>query len=375
MDCVVLTKRGTVFQKIKRGEQMVLYVPARENIKIFKDVSDTSTIAERYGANNQAPLWREEQGQIVVYGTLPEEFSQRRQAMKVWLPHDFVPHNDTAFYFIMNDKLAIQGVRETDDEGRQGWRMSLLKTSKDSESIRNTLVSVISEQMLNDTESRVCVAVYDDVSLFTHIQDDLKAFSIQPVPLSILKPNLRVKPLYRQGDFSWVMVLSALMGLLVVAAMGAYWFVNYLQVSRLQNDVESVRRQILDVQINPRIGHVHSPEEMLSTMQTTFNQSPSVVLDAAAQFAIEFGELQRLEFDPANREGAALQQKLQPEEYVVRTELSKITNKLLVDQEKVAEILLRDRPWVRRVENNPAGGGELVLDIVLQIGKMVGDTP
>ncbi|MFZ2586549.1 MAG: hypothetical protein WAZ18_00265 [Alphaproteobacteria bacterium] len=377
MDMVLLTKRGISFQRLKRGEQTVILIPAPEQIKIYKDVSDTSTIAERYGSSSQIPLWRQQEGQTVVYGILPESLSQRRQAMKVYLAHDFAPSNTTAFYYVMDPRWVVHGQREVDDEGREGWQVILMK-APDGEGPAEMIQESASELMMENAESRLVVAVYENMGLLEELKDKLKPLSVQPVPFSSLKPGPRARPLYLQRDFTPLMLLGSLLAALCLVSAIFYWMMYWKETARLEDEMELVRNQIMNIQINQSIGNLREPDAMLSSMQKAFNQKPSAIMSAASTFGKEFGELEQLVFDTAsnNKAGneATAVRPILPGQHVVQVMVSKITNKLLVDQERLAQILVNKTPWIRRVENLPQGQAELVMDVVLQT-EQPGETP
>lgn len=373
MDIVILTKRGISFQQIKRGEQTVLYLPSPEGVKVYKDISSSDSIAERYGSANQIPLWREVQGQAMVYGVLPEALSQRRQAMRVWLPEDFAPPNSNSFYYVFGGKWVVHGVQDTDDEGRREWRTTLLKaedpapgTATDVPPVITLVTGAISDHMLEEGEDRPCVAIYENLTLFDQFQNALKPLGLQPIPFSALRPSTKAKPLYKQRDFTMLMSFGVLLALLGVVGASSLWFVNWMEAARLEGKIEEVRQQITNVQINKNIGYIREAEAVLEAMKKTFNAKPSSVMEAAARFGAEFGTLDNVEFRP-DQEGSATFG-AGPGQYVVGVNTSNATNTLLVDQEKLANLLLPERPWIRRVENNPGGGaGNLSLSVLLQV--------
>jgi hypothetical protein len=373
MDIVILTKRGINFQNIKRGEQTVLYLPAPENVKVYKDITSSDSVAERYGSANQIPLWREVQGQAMVYGVLPEILSQRRQAMRVWLPEDFAPPNANSFYFIFGEKWVVHGVQDTDDEGRREWRTTLLKAdeatpgSLDAPPVVSLVTSAISDHMLEEGEDRPCIAIYENLTLFDKFQEGLKPLGLQAVPFSSLRPSTKAKPLYKQRDFTMMMSFGVLMALLGVAGTASLWFVNWMESARLEGQIEEIRQQIMNVQINKSIGYIREAEAVLQAMKKTFDAKPSAIMEAASRFGAEFGTLDKVEFRPESvtgeEGGASL---YEPGQYMVNVTTSDATNDLLVDQERLAALLLPERPWIRRVQNNPGNSGTLDLSLLLQ---------
>lgn len=376
MDIVILTRRGISFQNIKRGEQTVLYLPSPESVKVYKDISNSDSIAERYGSANQIPLWREVQGQAMVYGLLPDMLAQRRQAMRVWLPEDFAPPNCNSFYYVFGDKWVVHGVQDTDDEGRREWRTTLLKSDEETQGHRESdvppvvklVTSAISDHMLEEGEDRPCIAIYENLALFDKFQEGLKPLGVQPVPFSSLRASSKAKPLYKQRDFTMIMSFGVLMALLGVAGTASLWFVNWMESARLDSKIEEVRNQIMNVQINKNIGYIREAESVLQAMQKTFKAKPSSVMEAAARFGAEFGTLSTVEFRPDQGAGGVTNSgESRNGQYYVNVTTSTATNNLLVDQERLANILLPERQWIRQVENNPSGGsGNLSLTLLLQ---------
>lgn len=369
MDIVLITKQGIVFQKVKRGEQTVLLIPSPESIKHYKDMDDSAAIAERYGLTDQKPLWRSEEGQAVVYGVLPQVLAQRRQSLKVYLPQDFVPPHSNTFFYVMNPKWVVHGVREIDDEGRTGWRVILLK-AHDDESVADLVKETLSERMVENAESKATVAVYDNVALYEDMQRALKPLDVQPVPFSSLKLGPRVKYLYRQRDFTLLMLLGSLVSLAILGMSMFFWITQWRESSVLDDQLEQVGNQIRSIAINRHVGEIHDPNQMLEMMEKSSQQPPSTLLDAAAQFAKEFGKLNVLEFEavPSTLDGAPIDQSvaLEPGQVLLNAKVSDVTNKLLVDQERLARILVNQRAWVRRVENIPQGNATMSIDMVLQ---------
>lgn len=368
MDIVLLTKRGVAFQRIKRGEQTVFLIPSNENIKIYKDVADTATIGDRYGASGQVPLWRQHEGQTVVYGVLPESLAQRRQSIKVHLAQDFAPATTNAFYYVMDPKWIVHGRKEVNDEGRDEWRVTLLKT-KDNQTPTMVVREAVAELMVENAESRTTVAVYENLDLYQELKDALQPFDIQPVPFTTLKVSPRTKPLYRQIDFTPLMLLGFLLAVGLLGAAIFYWLIYWRQAAQLDAEMETVRSQIVNVQINKSIGDIREPENMLASMEKAFNQKPSAIMNAAAMYGKEFGELEGVMFntnDTTTSRSAGGLRAVTDKQHLVRVLVAKPTNTLLVDQERLARILLEKAPWVRRVENIPQGQSELTIDLVLQ---------
>ncbi|MCP5405689.1 MAG: hypothetical protein H6922_05665 [Pseudomonadaceae bacterium] len=374
MDIVILTRRGIAYQRVRRGEQQVIFLPSDEAVKVYKDITDTSTIAERYGAQRSPPLWRQAEGQLVVYGLLPEALAQRRQALKVWLAQDFAPAEATAVMYVFDKKWVVFSRRDINDEGVVDWRTTLLKAEEDI-SVSDLIGETANDVMLDDVDARVCVAVYEDLELYESLQEKLKPLDIKPVPFSSLKVSPRAKPLYRQRDYGALMILSILLLTLLFAASAAYWFVTWLELQKVDGHIRDVRRQISNIEVNQNLGQLNDPHQVLRTMQKAFEAQPSAIVDAAARIGREFGELDSVKFSVGKDNTGNTRDNinpLEPGQHEVTANIGKPTNTLLVDQERLATLLMADAPWARQIENLPVGGSGLTLRIVLQTEKTEG---
>jgi hypothetical protein len=215
------------------------------------------------------------------------------------------------------------------------------------------------------------------MDIYQELKEVLLPFDIQPVPFSTLKTGPRTKPLYKQMDFSPFMVVGVLLSLGLCAASVFYWFVYWTQSSKLDGDMNDIRSKIVDIQINKSLGDIREPEAMLADMKKAFEQKPSAIMQAGAVFGKEFGELDAVMFNTADTDMSKSNggvRALTQGQHIIRILVSNVTNKLLVDQERLAGLILQKMPWIQRVENIPQGGGELTMDVVLQT-ENTGDIP
>lgn len=376
MNTIIFNKKGIQYEHGRRGETVVITIPAREQVQMFKDMSSnygTNEVAERSGLTGQIPLWRDVEGRCVVYGTLPEDISQRRQAIRVWLAQDFAPRDCEAFYYIFNNDCIVHGVKDIDDERREDWRVMVLKGDA------VTLVTnAISERMLDGSgSSQVCVAVHDNLGLYESLKQSLKPLSVEPVPFSTLKPMV-AKPLYKHSDYTLLMLTFTFFAGMVLAATIAYWMVNMMHIQRLDGQIADVQQQIRNIQINKSLGHIREPELLLNEMQKAFAQQPSAIIDAGARFGAEFGKLSEVGFtatrSDANQSQVPGVAVLGAGEYLMSIKTSSVSNKLLVDQENLARSLVKGLPWIRKVENVGGEGESLQLKVTIQGEAVAGVT-
>ncbi len=365
MALILFSRTGVNLDKGK-GEVLGLCVPSADQIQVYRDVGSTGAeIAQRSGAGGKHPLWREEGGETIVYGMLPTEMAQRRQALKVWLASDYAPTDAEAFFFLFDKRWLVHGIQETDDEGRRKWRSTILSYPEDQ--IFTVTADSAADLMLGSNKRNIVIAVDEDPSSYGRLKELLAPLGLSPIPFSALKPSPRARILYRHRDYTLPMLVSVFFLMLVVVGTLFWWFNNSMELSNYEERVVSVRRQIGSIQINDSIGHIRQPEGLLNAMKRPFAQQPSAILDAAARLGAQFGDVANVKFN--------FQPETGPEDQrLLEVEISKPKQSLLVGQEAVAKALLPNLPWVRDLANvSPPNSGQIDLNIQLQIDTPPGD--
>lgn len=362
MALLVLSRRTITFRQPGRGEVTVLVVPGRDQIQVMKDIGSAAAVIREPGAKAarlQKQLARVSMGQRYVYGSLPEEITEMRQPVKVWLAEDFAPANCQGFFFVFSSTVVIHGVREQSDEGQISWRTAQLSLSETDP--LTSIIDAISDFALANSTETLTVAVLNQLDLYEKLQTGLATYGISPVPFSKLKPMATMRPLYRHLDYTIFYLTLVLFGFIVLLASGGYLFLNVTKRNSLQTQIDDVQREIDQIKMDNHqsVGQIADPQAVLDSMGRSMPQLPSAVLDAAASAGSEFGELVSLRFAPA--EG--------PNEQEVTLMVQRAKDALLLDEERRAQRLLTQRPWVRSIKRNGQVGEQASLAIGLQISQ------
>lgn len=362
MNLLVLARRTITFRQVGRGDVTVLMVPGRDQIQIVKDLAGMSDVNVQPNVAHRGPqLSRVFSGQRYIYGYLPEEIKELQQAVKVWLAEDFAPANCQAFFYVFSPEVIIQGVRETADEGQMSWRTAQLVLS--GEEAGKALTNAVTDYVLANPTAVVCVAVLNQLELYQKLQTSLQAYGIEPVPFTTLKPLAGVRPLYRQFDHTLIYLTSILFGILMLLGSIAFYFLNWAARTKLESEIADVKKSIESIQLNQSTGHIREPQLLLDIMAKGFNQQPSAIVDAAARFAVQFGELTQVTFQPPEMAGSAQAQSTQQE---IIVNLTKSKDKLLFDQERRARALEGNQPWVRSARRTGSAGEQTQMVITVQ---------
>lgn len=381
MNYLVFSKIGVIIPPHGKGDVSAMAVPAGDKVSTYRDLEGKSDgeIAERYGTAGKKIMWRLSRGMVTVFGNVPDEVHQLRQAVKVYLPEDFAGSDDTAFFYVLSPQWLVHGNRTTDDEGQASWRTTMLRVREGQTPVA-MVMSAVSGLMLAGGQ-KVLVAV-DEPAVGRTIVDELKTalatIDNVPVPFSALRGNLKAKPLYRHGDFSVLLYALVMVAVLTLGGMVTLWLLNKLEISRMNGEMDAVRNRIQAIQINKSLGHIRDPQPILDTMATPTNQQPSAILDAATQVSAQFGKIQRAEVELAastlNSNAPAPIPGQQPTDMEVRVLLDQAVDTLLIEQENRAKSLLEARPWIRLIENIGTAS-QPRLRFVVQIVQPDGTVP
>lgn len=363
MSLMVLSRRSITFRQPGRGEATVLLIPGRDQIQIVKDlagVKDSSSQSQ--SSTMRGPqLMRVFSGQRYIYGYLPEEVQELRQAVKVWLAEDFAPSDCQAFFYVFSPEIIVHGVREQSDEGQQSWRTAQL-VLQGQDPLR-ALTNAITDFILANPGGNICVAVLNQLDLYRKLQGALEPYQIAPVPFSTLKPSTAIKPLYKHMDHTLIYLTGLLFGLIVLLASAAFWILNHQKRAQLEAEIQETQEQIRNIQINQSTGHIRRPQSLLDNMAKAFNQQPSAIVDAAASVGVQFGELENINFKPIENLSG---DKTPPIEQEVMVSIKNSKDKLLIGQERRAQQILIHRPWVRTLKRTGSVGDQIRLAVTLQ---------
>lgn len=383
MPLTILSRRNITFREPGKGEVTVLVVPGRDQIQVVKDLAGlgaapvVTTVGGAAGAKpgatkNQIQLSRVYIGRRFIYGTLPPEISNLSQPVKVWLAEDYAPLSAQAFFFIISPSVVIHGVREQDDEGFQNWRTAQL--ALDEADPLKSIINAISDYALANPTEGLTVAVFNKLDLYERLQAELVTYNISPIPFSKLRPQANVKPLYKHHDFTILYLTLALFGLITLIASAGYLLVTYLNLGKLQQEVESIQTQISNIKFNQNIGKINEPQTILQAMARPVNQQPSAIVHAGGEVAAGFGPISRIRAIFGGSQMSELPQGLAEGQIATLVTVDKITEDLLLEQEQRAHNLLASRPWVREIQRTGPVGERGELAIILQIDQAPSST-
>jgi hypothetical protein len=364
---IVFSHRGVHVMPARGDNFVALYVPSNDQVTALKDFTPNSDeIAQRLGANGRAPLWREERGQAIVYGYLPPQLANLRQALKVWRAADFVPAGHSAFFFIFGT-CVIHGIREIDDERRETWRTTVL--TYPAEELNGNIATAAADLLLRYQPRDICVALDGPLATYEELKKALQPLGVVPVPYATLKPATGAKSLFAQRNYSALMALSIFLAAAALAAALAYLVVSKVTLARMGQELQDIRHQIQQVQINQSLGYIREPQPLLDQMRKSFDQQPSAILDVAARLGAAFGSLDSVGFSLG--EGGEAPVTVNDGLLPLKVTIDEAADKLLVEQEAKAKRLLPHTPWVRDIASVATNHGIQLL-MTLQISAPEG---
>ncbi len=374
---MVFSRSGVHYADKGRSDALALFVSSREQTRQFTDIGtiNTSSVKERYGDIQQIPLWRQEGGTVVVYGLLPKNIQERRHGLEVFLPEDFAPDGTSVFYYVFPKGVVIHGVRNVNDDGSVSWGISRFNNTS-TDALNSILVQSISERIASGMRENICVAVHDD-KIYSNIVESLEPLSQNVIRFSELSPAKIARPLYVHRDHGLVYVIFAMVALILLVASIISAVTSRLELSDLRDDITNIERQIKETKSTQRLGNVGNPNEILDFIKRPLKQRPSSVIHAVGEVASILGEVKVVEVE-TRRVSSSLVKKVSDTGNVGWAQESVLPIKviveggekyLLVDQERVAESTLKDRPWIRYIERSGSGatGQSMVLEIGVKI--------
>ena len=372
---IVFTRAGVRHVDKERGDGVALYVPARDTIRTFSDIGSitTKSVKERYGSEEQTPLWRKKGSSVTVYGLLPHVLEERRNGLEVYLAQDFAPDGCSVFYFVISEKLIIHGIRIIKDDGTAEWGISALDTrDKDP---KQMLVSSLSERIASGAKENISIAIHED-KLFKPIAEAVKPFSLEPIRFSELSPPKTTEPLYEHRDHGLIYIVLAMVSGLLLLGAAFYAITSYLDFREVQGDITNLERQIAQNKSQQKLGTVKNPDAVLDVMAKPFEQRPSSMIYAAGEAASTVGDLVSLELLKRKMEnrtevvktGEGSTERRNISVLPVNVVVGNLDTPLLLNQERLAKRALEDRPWVRQIERT---GSQTDQDVNLEISVRV----
>jgi hypothetical protein len=364
MNVFVLNRRNIIFKPISHGMVDVIFVPGRDQVQIVRNIAGAGTdlglVDAGKGGGRQVPLTRAVLGMKYVYGSLTDEITELSQPVRVWLAEDFVEPSSKAFFFVFSPTVIIHGIRESNDEGHISWRVAKLPIQDDP---YTDLLNAISDYVISNSTEGLVVAVYNQVELYNRLQADLAPYSVFPVPFSKLKPALNVKPLYRHFDFTLLYITLLLFGGIILLSSLGYFFYTLHNKNKTEGQIEDIQQEIRNIQLNQNIGRISDPQAVLAAMGKATDIPPSSVVQTAADFGKEMGEVTRISFNPTVLFGA----QTPPATEKVQINVNPMHDRLLVDQEQTAANGLKSRSWLRSIQRTGNVGESADLELEVQI--------
>jgi hypothetical protein len=364
MNLLVINRRTIVLRPASNGPITALLVPGPEQIQVVKDLAGTGDLRPRDDAGSKAAgsrivLSRVKGGQRTLYGYLADEIAVLRANLRVWLAEDFAPADAEAFFYILSPQVILHGLKEVSDDGIMQWRVAQLGLNLlDGTS---ELDSAITDYLLIHPGAPVCVAVHEQLAIYQGLQNVLKPYNLSPVPFSTLKPDARLKPLYRHADFTLSLLVAGLFGTLLMAGSGFYWWMTSHTLSGLNAQIDVVKQEISAIHVTQNLGAVSDPQAMLSVMAKSLPVPPSGLLDAAATVGMAFGKITQVTI-------GVMPQETEAGLYQITLDVPNLHEPLLIQQQQKTEQYMRQWPWLRSVIRTDAGGENGVLVITLQVG-------
>ena len=374
---IVFSRTGVRHVDKERGDAVALYVPARDTIRTFTDIGtiNTKSVKERYGGEEQTPLWRKKGSSVTVYGLLPRALEERRNSLEVYLAQDFVPDGCSVFYFVMSEKLTIHGIRIIKDDGTAEWGISALNTrDKDPKEV---LLTSVSERIASGAKENISIAVHDD-KLYKPIVETLKPFSLDPIRFSELSPPKTTEPLYEHRDHGLIFVVLAMVSGLLLLGAAFYAITSYFDLRSLQEDISSLERQIAQNKSQQKLGSVKNPDAVLDVMDKPFEQRPSSMIYAAGEAVSPLGDVVSLKFEKTQmknttevvKSDGGSSERRNISVLPVNVVVGNLDTPLLFEQERLAKRALENRPWIRQIERTGSQSGEnMNLEISVRVDE------
>lgn len=363
MNTLLFSTTGVIYEDGGSSAVQALYIPSRARVQTFADIPhpDNKSVKMRYGdIADTAPLWRTEGPFVRVYGDVPKELSERRVGVEVHLPQDLVPEDVTVFFMIFGARYVVFGRKEISEDQKEDWGISLIDCEENG--VVDFLINSVSERMLVGGGDNMLISAHQSDGVLAELNNGLEPFGIEVQDYRQLKVDRNAKALYHHRDYGILMLACAMISFFLLVASLAYFIVNYLEVSRIETEIAGLDEQIRKTNRNKHLGHVRNPSEVLELMKPLLVTPPSAILNAAAQAASQLG--QPIEIALRDRDIPLKGRRPVEDRAVVRVFLSEEEG-LLLDQERAAKVIVKNSPWIRRLER-PEGARGVELEVEVQ---------
>ena len=370
MNVLLFSESRILHQDDDRSAVSAVYIPLRSKTKRYTDITqpDAHIVKARYGdVDDTAALWRQDGPYVDVYGNIPLEMQERRSAVSIYLPQDFVPEGCTSFYYVFGTRWIAHGVLHVSDDGQESWGVSLL--DGENGGVVDTIVSSISERILEGSAEDISVAVHKNNEAFEHLTSVLYEFDIVPEKFRKLTPSRKVKPLYIHRDFSIIMIALALCVFITMLGAVTLWVFSYLELANEREEIASMREEIMQMQSDMTLGHISNPHMILDYMKSPLPIAPSSLIHAGAETGNLFGKLNKITIGKPASTALKDQRRrgFDTGMYPVYVDVESPRDTLLHDQERIGRASFNDRPWLRSIERRQAKGDMLDLKVEVQV--------
>ncbi|MDE0724609.1 MAG: hypothetical protein OSB62_07930 [Alphaproteobacteria bacterium] len=358
----------------EKGDAIGMFVPSKSAIRHYTDIQNPSrgTVKSKVGLEgSEQPLWRalDDRG-VEFYGSVNEEVTERRSSVSVYLPKDFLPEGFSVFYYIFNDRWVVYGERVVSDEGASSWVYTKFDTK--DENLADFLIGVISDRLVKGVREKICVAVDACPESEDLIKEGLGHFEIEVVPFSSLK-IAKVKPVYQHKDFGLMMLLGFFCGFVLMAATVGLYAKSFFELNSVKDEVSAVRVQIQQMQSQMVLGYISDPKAILKIIKQEKIIPPSSLIHETATISSMFGDIKSLDisYNEAGfvRDGEDIKPGMLKRIGEVTT-LSTVKindSQLLIDQEKVAESILKSKDYVSQITRLNSDDDVINLAIKMQL--------
>ncbi|MAI08024.1 MAG: hypothetical protein CMF61_03605 [Magnetococcales bacterium] len=363
MSLLLFSDDRVIYNDGEKGAVCSILIPKYSRIKKYGDITapTDASVKERHGDSDDLPaLWRQDGPYVYVYGNISFDLDEKRQTHNMYLPQDFVKEDVGAFYYVFGGKFVIHGVRTVTDDGHKVWGTSLISSSE--EEALPSVISSISERMLEGKEEKIVVAVHNDEDALSQYKESLEPFEQEVVTFESLgKPRKNIKPLFSRKDKSFLMLTMSLCAFIALGWVVFLWVTTQLEFQSLQAKSDDLKNAIRIMQKNKVLGHITNPKDVLRVMDETVPLPPSTLLHGAGVAAAQLGEVRSIQIGASSsgKRGRGPVRFVTGGVMDINVRVNFPESSLLLDQERIAKTVIESTPWLKYIEK-PVGTGGIV---------------
>tara|TARA_R110000868_G_scaffold218576_1_gene469019 strand:+ start:165135 stop:166250 length:1116 start_codon:yes stop_codon:yes gene_type:complete len=370
MNILLFSDDRVLYEDGEKGAVISILIPRYSKIKKYADITapTDNTVKLRHGDADDLPaLWRQEGPYVNVFGNLSLDLDEKRATNSMYLPQDFVGDDVGAFYYIIDDRFVIHGVKSMTDDGHYIWGTSLI--GEKEENTTDIVVSSISERMLEGKDERIIVAVHGSDESKEVLKEALEPFEQEVINFKDLgTPKKEIRPLFARSDRSLIMLTLSLCTFLAMSAFVFLWVNSQIELEAQKDNVLELQDAISRMQKNKELGYIKNPKDLLNVMDMSIPLPPSTLVHNAGEVGAMFGDLKSIEMGTVSRslKGRSVAATTGYGVYDVDLKVEAPNNSLLLDQERIAKTVVESMPWIKYVER-PQAGIENELKVGIQV--------